>query len=189
MKTVTARRLIAVACLGAFAIIGTACLPTGVTLPPVSPGAGAACPVGTWNLTGETIGSALQTVLGSATVTGSGSGVTLEITSTNTWTLTTDQGLQISGSNFAVNATVSATATGTNTTNTGAGTITFTLGNASGTVAASGNVGGQAFSGSWPLGQSGGIENLYALTGTANYTCNAGALTLSLPAVQMNFAQ
>jgi len=50
-------------------------------------------------------------------------------------------------------------------------------------------VDGQAFSGSWPLGQSGGIENLYALTGTANYTCNAGALTLSLPAVQMNFAQ
>jgi len=55
MKKVTARRLIAVACLGAFAIIGTACLPTGVTLPPVSPGAGAACPVGTWNLTGETL--------------------------------------------------------------------------------------------------------------------------------------
>jgi hypothetical protein len=38
--------------------------------------------------------------------------------------------------------------------------------------------------------QSGGIEALYGLNATANYTCNSdGTLTLSLPQEQMDFNQ
>ena len=183
MKTVLARRLIAVACLGAFAIVGTACLP--VTWP--SGGTGNACPAGTWNLTGETIGNSLQTVLGSATVTGSGTGVTLTLAATNAWNLTADQTLHVTGTGFDVTAVVSnATASGTYTTS---GTnITFTLQNLSGTVTVNGTVAGHSFSNTFTLGQSGDIQKLYGLSGTASFTCN-GSLTLSLPEAQETFSQ
>jgi hypothetical protein len=184
MKTVLARRLIAVACMGAFAVIGSACM---VTVPPLSGGTGNACPAGTWNLTGETIGNSLQTVLGSATVTGSGSGVTLTLAPTNAWNLTANQNLTISGTGFSVNAMVkNATASGTYTTS--GSNITFTLQNLSGTVTVSGMVGGQSFSQTFTLGQSDDIQKLYGLTGTASFTCN-GSLTLSTPAAQMDFGQ
>jgi hypothetical protein len=190
MKTVFARRFIAVVCLGAFGIIGTACIPAGVTLQP-PPGGGNACPAGTWQLSSETITNALQTVLGSATVTGSGSGVTLTLTSgsPNTWSLNANQTLNITGSNFNVTASVNnASASGTHTIS--GSNITFTLQNVSGTVNVSGTAFGQPFSTSLPLGQSDDVQGLYGLSGTANYTCNAdGSLTLSLPAVQMNFKQ
>src|SRR6516162_8494576 len=108
MKTVIARRLIAVACIGAFGIIGSACLPVGLKVP-VTGGSGNTCPEGTWQLASETIPAALQTALGSATVTGSGSGITLTLT-TSTWSLNANQNLQINGSNFNVAASVNATA-------------------------------------------------------------------------------
>jgi hypothetical protein len=40
------------------------------------------------------------------------------------------------------------------------------------------------------LGQSGDIQELYGLSGTGNFTCNAdGSLSLSWPAIQTNFKQ
>jgi hypothetical protein len=196
MKTVLARRLIAVACMGAFAIIGTACIPAGVTLPPVG-GGSSNCPAGTWQLTSETITNALQTLLGNATVTPSGSGITLTLTSgsSNTWSLSGTQNLQITGSNFDVTASVSPSASGTDTqTGTsgtgGTGSLTFTSSNVNGTATVTGTVNGQPISVNWPLQQSGDIEGLYGLNATANYTCNSdGSLTLSLPQEQMDFHQ
>jgi hypothetical protein len=186
MKRVLARRLVAVACLGTFAIISTACLPNGSTLPPVS-GNGSTCPVGTWQLASETIPSSLQTLLGGATVTTSGTGITLQITSSNQWTLSANQTLTVSGSNFNVTGSVNASATGSDTTS--ASDITFTLNNITGTINVNGTVGTQSFSGSWPVGQSDDIQKLYGLSGTATYSCSGGSLTLSLPTMQMDFNQ
>jgi hypothetical protein len=186
MNMVFARRLIAVACIGAFGIIGTACLPAGVTL--TTGGGGNTCPEGTWQLASETIPAALQTALGSATVTGS-SGVSLILT-TSTWSLKANQNLQINGgSSFNVAALVNATASGMSTVN--GSNITFTLQNLTGTASASGSAFGQPFSTNWTLGQSGEIQELYGLSGTAGYSCSTdgSSLTLSLPAVQMQFKQ
>jgi hypothetical protein len=185
MKTVLARRLIAVACMGAFALISTACLP-GTTLPPVT-GNGSGCPLGTWQLASETIPGSLQTLLGGATVTASGTGVTLTLTSSNQWTLSANQMLTVTGSNFNVTGTVSASATGSDTTT--ASNITFTLGNITGSVNVNGTVGTQTISGTWQLPQSGDIQKLYGLTGTSTYSCSNGMLTLSLPTMQMDFHQ
>jgi hypothetical protein len=195
MKTVFARRLIAVACIGTFGIIGTACLPA-VTLPPVG-GGNANCPAGTWQLSSDTITNALQTLLGSATVTASGSGITLTNTSgaPNTWSLSGTQTLEIKGSNFDVTATVSPSANGnytqTGTSGTGGtGSLTFSSTSLTGTAVVTGMVNGQPISVTWPLQQSGDIEGLYGLNATANYTCNSnGSLTLSLPQEQMDFNQ
>jgi hypothetical protein len=189
MKTVAMRRSLAALCIGAFALVGAGCLPGGVTFQPGG-GGGGACPAGTWVLTSQTITNSLQTLLGNATVTGSGSGVTLTLTpgSPNTWSLTADQMLHITASNVDVQASVNASASGTYTTS--GNNITFTLQNLSGTIAASGTVFGHSFSINWPLSQSGDIQKLYGLSGTASYACNAdGTLTLSLPSQQMHFKQ
>lgn len=83
-------------------------------------------------------------------------------------------------------ASVNASASGTHIVNPN--TILFTLQNVTGTVGASGTVHGQPFSRTWTLGQSGEIHELYGLSGSANYTCNAdGSLTLSLPTEQLHF--
>ena len=196
MKSVLARRLVAVACMGGFALIGTACLPAAPLQPP--PGGNATCPEGgTWTLSGDTITTALKTILGSATVTPSGMGLTLTLTSgtPDTWTLGGTQTLHIVGTNFDVTATVTPTASGTNTqTGTsgvgGTGSLTFTLSKLSGTVAVTGTAFGQPININWPLGQTGDIDGLYGLNATANYTCNSdGTLTLSLPQEQMDFHQ
>jgi hypothetical protein len=193
MKTVLARRLIAVACVGAFAVIGTACMPVIGLQPP--PGGNASCPEGTWTLSSDTITSALSTLLGSATVTPSGTGLTLTLTSgsPDTWSLGGTQSLHIVGMGFDVTATVSPTSSGTNTqtgtTGTGGtGSLTFTSATLSGTAAVTGTVNGQPISFNWPLGHSGDIDTLYGLNATANYTCNSdGSLSLSLPTEQMDF--
>jgi hypothetical protein len=196
MKTVLARRLIAVACMGAFALIGTACLPAITLQPPL--GGNATCPEGgTWTLSSDTITSALSTLLGNATVTPSGTGLTLTLTSgsPDTWSLGGTQTLHIVGTGFDVTATVSPTASGTNTqTGTsgtgGTGSLTFMLSNLTGTAAVTGTVNGQPISFNWPLGQSDDIGGLYGLNATANYTCNSdGTLSLSLPQEQMDFHQ
>src|SRR5438046_6527015 len=187
MKTVATRRSFAAMCIGVFALIGAGCIPSGVTFQPGG-GGGGACPAGTWVLTSETITNSLQTLLGNATATGSGSGVSLTLKqgSPKTWALTADQTIHITGSNFDVTASVNASASGTYTTS--GNNITFTLQNVTGTVNASGTVFGHSFSINWPLAQSGGIEKLYGLSGTASYACNSdGTLTLSLPSAQMHF--
>jgi hypothetical protein len=199
IKTVLAHRLVALVGVGASALIGTACIPGVPLQPPPTPAA--ACPnEGTWTLSSSTIIGALNTVLGSATVTPVGTNtLTLTLTSGasgDTWAIGGSQTLQVTdGSNFNVTGTVTPTASGTDTqtgttgTN-GSGTITFTTNNASGTVTASGTAFGQPININWPLGQSGDIEGLYALNATANYTCNAdGTLTLSLPNEDMDLHQ
>ena len=189
MKAVAARRSFAAVCVGVFALVGAGCMAGGITFQPGG-GGGSTCPAGTWVLTSETITNSLQTLLGNATVTGSGSGVTLTLTqgSPNTWSLTANQLLHVTGSNFDVTASVNASASGTYTTS--GNSITFTLQNVTGTVSASGTVFGHSFSISWPLGQSGEIQKLYGLSGTASYACNSdGTLTLALPSAQMHFKQ
>ena len=189
MRSALARKVVryaAVGCLGAFALIGTACLPKGVTLQPT--GSSNACPAGTWHLTAETVNATLDTVFGNATITASGSGLTLTITtgSTNTWSLKGNQSVHASGTNFNVTATANPSASGTETI-TGS-KITFTLNTISGTVSAHGTAWGHAISASYQLSQIGQLQHLWGLSGTATFTCGAGGtLTLSLPDAHMHF--
>jgi hypothetical protein len=189
MKIALPRKLVryaAVGALGAFALVGTACLPRGVTLVPTG-GSAATCPAGTWHLASETVTGSLETLLGNATITTSGSGLTLKINTgtTSTWSLTGNQNIHITSTNINATASVNPAASGTDTI-TGSN-ITFTLKSVSGTVAASGTAFGHAFSINWPLGNSGAIKNLYGLSGTATFSCTNGTLTLSLPTVHMGF--
>src|SRR3974377_2078703 len=99
MKTALARtlaRYAAVGCLGAFALVATACLPRGVTLVPTG-GSGSACPAGTWHLASETVTQSLQTLLGTATITTSGTGLPSKINTgtTSTWSLSGNQNIHI----------------------------------------------------------------------------------------------
>jgi hypothetical protein len=199
IKTVLAHRLVALVGVGASALIGTACIPGVPLQPPPTPSG--SCPnEGTWTLSSDVITNALNTLLGSATVTPVGtSTLTLTLTSGasgDTWAIGGSQTLNVTdGSNFNVTGTVTPTASGSDTqTGTsgvgGTGTITFSTTSASGTVTATGTAFGNPININWPLNQSGDIEGLYALNATANYTCNAdGTLTLSLPNEDMDFHQ
>ena len=191
MRSALARKVVryaAVGCLGAFALIGTACLPKGVTLQPT--GSSNACPAGTWLLTAETVNATLDTVFCNATITASGSGLTLTITtgSTDTWSLTGNQKVHATGSNFNVTASASPSASGTETI-TGSN-ITFTLQSITGTVTANGMAWGHAISQTYQLSQIGALQHLWGLSGTASFTCGAsGTLSLSLPDAHMQFKQ
>ena len=187
MKTLLGRKLVrytAVGCLAGFALVGTACLPRGITLKTTG-GTGTTCPTGTWHLAAETVTQSVQTPLGSATITTGGTGLTLTINATKTWSLKGNQTLHATGTNINATASVNPTASGTDTVSTNK--ITFTLNTVGGTVAANGTAFGHAFSINWPLGNSGAIEHLYGLSGTANFTCTGGTLTLSLPQMHMDF--
>ena len=183
MRKALARRLVrytAVGCLGAFALVGTACLPLpkGVTLTTTG-GTGSTCPTGTWHLAAETVTQSIQTPLGPATITTGGTGLTITINATKTWSFKGNQTLHITGSNINATASVNPTASGTDTVSTN--NITFTLNTVGGTVAATGTAFGHAFSINWPLGQSDAIQNLYGLSGTATFSCTGATLSLSLP--------
>ena len=197
MKTVFARKLVrytAVVCLGAFALVGTACLPKGVTLQPTG---GNACPAGTWHLSSEYVDGLMDTVFGSATLTTTittlSDGMTLTITtgSTDTWSLAGNQvvhavGSNAAGSTFDATGTADPSASGTETI-TGS-KITFTLQSITGTVTVHGTVWGSELSRTYKLDQIGQLERLWGLNGTGSFTCSAsGTLSLSLTEVQMNF--
>lgn len=164
-------------------VLTAGCLP--VTYQP-PPGGNASCPQGTWTLSSESVTSLLSTFLGNATITPASSGITLALNADNSWSLTADHQsvhVVIASPSADITATVTGTASGTYTVS--GSTITFTLTSLTGSVSYSGTYNGNPVSGTLSLANlgSGGnddVEGLWALQGSASYTCNSdGTLTLT----------
>lgn len=184
------RRLFAVGTLIATALVAAGgCGPIGWT--PGGGGAGTGsgpgCLVGDWDLEHETITGPLSSFLGDLGVTATGDGVSLEFTA-GTWTLDADQTLSVDATtkwgSVSGTATVDATASGSYTADDDS--VTFTLESVTGTVAVSADVFGHTaqFNASLPTS---GLQHLYGLSGDADYTCSADALTLEFADVTMTF--
>jgi hypothetical protein len=178
MHTLVRRSGARLAALVAAATLVAACNPIHFT--PGGGGAGTgACLPGTWNLDAETIFAPLPTQLGSISITSSGNGVTLTLTDT-TWSLHADQTLsgsvtsQFGTASGSVHVAGDASGTYTST----ASTATFTVTSISGTADYNVTAFGHNFTGSLSLPTS-GLQKLYGLSGTANYTCNTSGLSLT----------
>ncbi len=147
---------------------------------------GAACLPGTWTLDSETITAPISALIPGLQITTAGPGVTVTFDGTH-WALHADQTLNGTlttplGSASGT-AHVTADANGTYTATDSA--ITFTLAGVTGSVAYSVTFAGQTYSGTLSLPTS-GLQQLYGLTGTANYTCGSSGLSLQFSGFSMH---
>jgi hypothetical protein len=153
----------------------------------LSPGGGetTACPQGVWKIDSQTITDGLNLIPG-LSVTGSGTGITLTLNESD-WALDADQSLQASFTSPLgdANGTVHVIADAAGTYTSTASELTFTLGSLTGKADYDVTVLGHQFDGSLDLPNS-ALENLYGLSGTASYTCNADGLTVEFAGFQLH---
>ena len=150
---------------------------------PGSGGDSATCPVGSWTITSETITKPLSGLVPGLEITSSGPGVTLGLDSDHTWKLHADQTLTASLGSASGTVHVTGDASGTYTSTATA--ATFTLASVTGSATYTISAFGAHFSGTASLPSS-GLSHLYGLSGTANYTCNSGDLSLGFPSFKMH---
>ncbi len=171
------------------AVIAVGMLTSGCVLTFTGGGGSGPCYEGTWELSGSQIADAVGSLFGDLTITPDDDGMTLELNSDGTFSFSGSQTLGVSGSTpwGTVNGTVDATVdVGGNYASNSPSTLSFTLGSLSGTGSFNGTLGGTPYSATLSLDQF-GLDELYGLTGTADYTCGGGSLGLDLPSVHWSF--
>jgi hypothetical protein len=175
---------ISIAAVVAIALLAAGCQPFNFTPGGGSAGSGSCLP-GTWNLDTETFG-ALTTALPGLSITAAGPGLTLSMTAT-TWAVHADQTLtgslstKVGTASGSVHVTGDASGTYTST----ASTVAFTLSSLSGSAAYDVTAFGVHLTGTLSLPTS-GLQKLYGLTGSADVSCSASALSLTFPSFSMH---
>jgi hypothetical protein len=165
-------------------VLTSGCVP--ILLHP-TPGSSNSCPQGSWTLDSESVATQLSTFLGNATITPSGAGVQLVVDNGNGWTLTADQTVHVVVASPPIDATATVKGTVTGTYTVSGSTLNFTVTNVTGTAQYSGSVFGHAVSGSVSLPSLGNAAKLWALSGSASFTCgSSGDLALTFPAFGMH---
>ena len=155
-------------------------------LPGSGSGAGgraATCPAGDWTITSETLTEPLSTLIPGLTINASGPGVVLHLNSDNTWTLTADQTLTASFDGGSGTVHVAGAANGTYTSTPT--TTSFTVAGISGQVTYDVTAFGSEFTGTVALPSS-GLDELYGLSGPANYACSSASLSLRFHSFRMH---
>jgi hypothetical protein len=167
----------AMAAIAIGTVLAAGCLPPTFTGPP-SGGSGS-CLVGTFDLDTTQVLTSLNSTFGKIQVSPlPGGNATLTNTDT-TWHFEGNQSLSVTGNtkfgSITGTADVSFDASGTYEAESAA-EITLTLGAVAGSVHFAGTVFGQTVDFTLNLPSS-GLDKLYGLTGTAQYTCSQGAVT------------
>lgn len=166
----------------ALVFVATACQPLTVVGTGTSPST--PCYVGSWTVDGEQFLSPIATRFGTLTLTPQSSDLTLVLGSDNTWTFSGSQTVGVSGASAWGQLSGVVTVTGLHASGTyaaaGGNQLDFTLASLAASVAFDGTVNGQTahYALSLPTGDD--LDDLYGLSGTAQYSCSISPVALSL---------
>jgi hypothetical protein len=158
-----------------------------VVFTPDGNGAGTgSCYPGTWKLDAQSLNSSLPSNIPGLDVTASGDGITLNLTDT-TWTLHADQKLTASLHTDYGDASGEVTVVGdaNGAYSVSGSTADFSLKGISGTVSYHVTIFGMDFSKTINLPGS-GLDQRYALQGSATASCTANSLTLEFHGLKMH---